>query len=275
MELYDQTNFRCSKLITNCYSTSFSLGIKALHDKFQLPVYGIYGFVRYADEIVDTFHDKDKKALLEEFRCDTYAAIDRGISLNPVLHSFQHVVNAYQVERELIDAFLYSMESDLTEQRHSLSSYNTYIYGSAEVVGLMCLRVFCERDTKLYEELKPYAQRLGAAFQKVNFLRDVRSDYQERGRVYFPEVNFLEFSKDAKQEIEQEIQEDFRIAYEGVKRLPAGAKFGVYLAFIYYKSLFEKIKNAPVTEIQSNRVRIPDQEKFLLFVQSWFKYKFI
>ncbi|MBC7388641.1 MAG: phytoene/squalene synthase family protein [Opitutaceae bacterium] len=275
MELYNSTNLLCSKLITNRYSTSFSLGIKALHNKFRMSVYAIYGFVRFADEIVDTFHDSDKAELLKEFKKETYLAINRGISLNPVLHSFQFVVNKFGIERELIDAFLDSMEADLLDKKHDHNSYNTYIYGSAEVVGLMCLRVFCEGNKVQYDSLKPFAQRLGAAFQKVNFLRDVKSDYQERGRVYFPGVNFSGFSTEAKNSIESDIAEDFKISLQGIKKLPMGSRFGVYLAYVYYKSLFNKIKRMPVARIQNERVRIPDQEKFLLFIESWVKYKFI
>lgn len=275
MQLYDLTNLQCSKLITNRYSTSFSLGIKALHEKFRLPVYAVYGFVRYADEIVDTFHDKDKALLLQEFKAETYLAIERGISLNPVLHSFQLVVNQYKIDHELIEAFLYSMEVDLNDTQHNASSYNTYIYGSAEVVGLMCLRIFCEGNETEYQRLKPFAQKLGAAFQKVNFLRDVQSDYEERGRIYFPGVNFTKFTSEAKKQIESDIETDFNEAYIGIKQLPFGSRFGVYLAYIYYKSLFNKIKALPVAKIQHERIRIPDQEKFYLFALSWFKYKFI
>jgi len=275
MELYNTTNLLCSKLITNRYSTSFSLGIKSLDSKYRMSVYAIYGFVRFADEIVDTFHDSDKECLLKEFKNETYLAIERKISLNPVLHSFQLVVNKYGIERELIDAFLDSMWADLTDKEHDHSSYNTYIYGSAEVVGLMCLRVFCEGNNVQYLSLKPFAQKLGAAFQKVNFLRDVQSDFQERGRVYFPGVNFTRFSSEAKSLIENDIEQDFVASLEGIKKLPSGSRFGVYLAYIYYRSLFRKIKNMPVARIQTERIRIPDQQKFILFVQSWLKYKFI
>lgn len=274
-QLYDIANLQCSKLVTNLYSTSFSLGIKSLHKKFRLPIYAIYGFVRYADEIVDTFHDKDKSLLLNEFTTETYRAIERGISLNPILHSFQLVVNEYKIEKELIEAFLYSMEVDLSETEHSPNSYQTYIYGSAEVVGLMCLRVFCEGNEAQYQHLKPFAQKLGAAFQKVNFLRDVKSDFQERGRTYFPNVNFTHFTIQAKKQIEDDIQSDFDEAYKGIVQLPLGARFGVYLAYIYYKSLFKKIQSLPISTIQNARVRIPNEEKFWLFLQSWFKYRFI
>jgi phytoene synthase len=274
-QLYDIANLQCSKLVTNLYSTSFSLGIKSLHKKFRLPIYAIYGFVRYADEIVDTFHDKDKSLLLNEFTTETYRAIERGISLNPILHSFQLVVNEYKIEKELIEAFLYSMEVDLSETEHSPNSYQTYIYGSAEVVGLMCLRVFCEGNEAQYQHLKPFAQKLGAAFQKVNFLRDVKSDFQERGRTYFPNVNFTHFTIQAKKQIEDDIQSDFDEAYKGIVQLPLGARFGVYLAYIYYKSLFKKIQSLPISTIQNARVRIPNEEKFWLFLKSWFKYRFI
>ncbi|HAR19597.1 MAG TPA: phytoene synthase [Cytophagales bacterium] len=273
--LYDIANLQCSKLVTNLYSTSFSLGIKSLHKKFRLPIYAIYGFVRYADEIVDTFHDKDKSLLLKEFKAETYLAIERGISLNPILHSFQLVVNEYKIEKELTEAFLYSMEVDLSQTEHSDNSYQIYIYGSAEVVGLMCLRVFCEGNEAQYQHLKPFAQKLGAAFQKVNFLRDVKSDFQERGRTYFPNVNFTHFTTQAKKQIEDDIQSDFDEAYKGIVQLPIGARFGVYLAYIYYKSLFKKIKSLPISTIQNTRVRIPNEEKFWLFLQSWFKYRFI
>lgn len=273
--MYDIANLQCSKLVTNLYSTSFSLGIKSLHKKFRLPIYAIYGFVRYADEIVDTFHDKDKSLLLNEFTTETYRAIERGISLNPILHSFQLVVNEYKIEKELIEAFLYSMEVDLSETEHSPNSYQTYIYGSAEVVGLMCLRVFCEGNEAQYQHLKPFAQKLGAAFQKVNFLRDVKSDFQERGRTYFPNVNFTHFTIQAKKQIEDDIQSDFDEAYKGIVQLPLGARFGVYLAYIYYKSLFKKIQSLPISTIQNARVRIPNEEKFWLFLKSWFKYRFI
>lgn len=273
IELYNTTTLKCSKLITQHYSTSFTLGIKTLDKKFHLPVYAIYGFVRYADEIVDTFHEYDKKALLDRFRKDTYDAIAEKISLNPVLHSFQLVVNQYHIERELIDAFLHSMEMDLTETDYSDGSYEEYIYGSAEVVGLMCLRVFCEGDDNNYQSLKAPAKRLGAAFQKVNFLRDMKSDFKERGRVYFPGVDFNQFTENDKSEIVDDIQADFDAALEGIRKLPSGAKLGVYLAYIYYVSLFNKIKNAPTKKILQERIRIPDSLKMLLLAKSYFIHR--
>lgn len=264
MDLYTHTTLECSKVITQHYSTSFTLGIKTLHKRFHLPVYAIYGFVRYADEIVDTFHEFDKKALLKRFKEDTYKAIDEKISLNPVLHSFQLIVNQYHIERELIDAFLDSMEMDLQKESYSPSGYEQYIYGSAEVVGLMCLRVFCEGDLQKYEQLKLPAKRLGAAFQKVNFLRDIKSDFQERGRVYFPGVDFEAFTEDEKKQIEQEIADDFNAALDGILKLPQGARAGVYLAYTYYRNLFRKIQRVSAARILTERVRVPDLKKMIL-----------
>jgi len=273
MQVYDQTAFECSKVITQRYSTSFTLGIKTLDKEFHPLIYAIYGFVRYADEIVDTFHDFDKKSLLERFSADTYRAIEEKISLNPVLHSFQLVVNEYKIEHELIDAFLRSMEMDLHDTVYDQNEYEKYIYGSAEVVGLMCLRVFCEGDEAQYQSLRESAQRLGAAFQKVNFLRDLKSDYQDRGRIYFPGVDFSVFNGDAKAAIEADIQADFDAAYEGIKRLPAGAKWGVYLAYVYYKTLFKKIKQLPASRVMQERIRVPDPQKLALWVQTYCKHK--
>lgn len=274
IDLYNTTTLECSKLITQHYSTSFTLGIKTLHKKFHLPVYAIYGFVRYADEIVDTFHKHDKKTLLERFKADTYQAIEEKISLNPVLHAFQLVVNQYKIEKELIEAFLHSMEMDLYYQDYNREGYEEYIYGSAEVVGLMCLRVFCEGDMAMYDRLKAPARRLGSAFQKVNFLRDIKSDYHERGRTYFPHVDFQKFNQDVKQAIEADIEEDFDAAYQGILQLPQGARLGVYLAYIYYKKLFAKIKKLPPTTILNQRVRVPDSRKMTLLLQTYFRYRF-
>ena len=265
-KLYDISSQTCSKVITNHYSTSFSMGIRTLHKHFRMPVYSIYGFVRLADEIVDTFHEFDKKALLDAFRKDTYEAIENKISLNPVLNSFQMVVNQYGIERELIDAFLHSMEMDLSENEHSRKTYETYIYGSAEVVGLMCLRVFVNGDDDLYNELKSPARSLGAAFQKVNFLRDIQSDYKDRGRVYFPGIDFNHFQNKDKKAIERDIEGDFIAAYEGLTKLPKGARKGVYLAYIYYLKLFHKIKKLPPSKILKSRIRIPDITKFALLI---------
>lgn len=273
LELFNQTTLQCSKIITEHYSTSFTLGIRTLDRKFHLPIYAIYGFVRYADEIVDTFHDFDKKSLLDRFRRDTYQAIEEKISLNPVLHSFQLVVNQYHIERELIDAFLHSMEMDLEEREYTEDGYQEYIYGSAEVVGLMCLRVFCEGDLPQYHHLREGARRLGAAFQKVNFLRDLKSDFQDRGRVYFPGVDFKKFDPASKKEIEADIQADFDAAYQAILQLPVGARQGVYLAYVYYQTLFNKIKRLPAARIQEERIRVPDGRKLALLAQTYVKFR--
>lgn len=272
-KLYDDTTFECSKLITQRYSTSFTLGIKTLDKKFHLPIYAIYGFVRYADEIVDTFHDQDKKALLADFKKDTYEAIAKGISLNPVLHAFQLIVNQYQIDLDLIEAFLKSMEMDLDFKTYNDSKYNEYIYGSAEVVGLMCLKVFVEGDQQEYLRLREPACKLGAAFQKVNFLRDIKSDYEERGRVYFPGVDFMSFDKSAKQLIEEDIQKDFDEALIGINQLPTGAKLGVKVAYLYYQKLFDKIKGLPAETITHERIRIPNARKISLLVGTYFGMK--
>jgi len=272
-DLYDSTCFACSRLITLRYSTSFSMGIRLFHRRFRPPIYAIYGFVRFADEIVDTFHDYPKQVLLERFREDTYRAIDEGISLNPVLHSFQQVVRKYGIDRELIDAFLRSMEMDLHNCAYNTDQYDEYIYGSAEVVGLMCLRVFCEGNEEQYQQLKEPARRLGAAFQKINFLRDIKSDYDERGRVYFPGVDFRRFDDDAKRRIEAEIQDDFSAALDGIRRLPDGARFGVYLAYEYYVQLFAKIKSAPAHSIAKKRFRVSDKRKMYLLFSSALRHR--
>lgn len=274
MNLFDATTFKCSKLITQHYSTSFTLGIRTLHRRFHYPIYAVYGFVRYADEIVDTFHEHNKTALLNRFEKDTFQAIREKISLNPVLHSFQKVVNEYHIQPELIEAFLKSMKMDLHYQTYNTPQYEEYIYGSAEVVGLMCLRVFCEGNETLYDSLEEPARRLGAAFQKVNFLRDIKSDYQERGRVYFPDVDFAEFTQRAKCLIEDDIQADFDAAYNGILRLPNGAKPGVYLAYVYYLSLFKKIKNCSAARIADERIRIPDNRKIALLIGTYFRHRF-
>ncbi|CCH56793.1 Squalene/phytoene synthase [Fibrisoma limi BUZ 3] len=273
MALFNQTALECSKLITEYYSTSFTLGIRTLDRKFHLPIYAIYGFVRYADEIVDTFHDYNKKALLAKFKDDTYQAIEEGISLNPILQSFQMVVREYNIEYDLIDAFLKSMEMDLYFQDYDTDGYQEYIYGSAEVVGLMCLRVFCEGDCKAYDHLKEPARKLGSAFQKVNFLRDLKSDYVDRGRTYFPGVDFNAFGRDTKQLIEDDIQRDFDEAYQGILNLPRGARMGVYLAYTYYQTLFNKIKQLPASRIQNERIRVPNPQKLALLAQTYLKYR--
>lgn len=271
MELYHQTCKECSQLITNRYSTSFSLGIKAFDKKFRAPIYAIYGFVRFADEIVDTFHDFAKATLLHRFREDTYKAIEEKISLNPVLHAFQETVHCYGIEMELIDAFLDSMEMDLSFHNYEESLYKKYIYGSAEVVGLMCLRVFCEGDETSYQQLRAPACSLGAAFQKVNFLRDMKSDFDERGRVYFPGIDFTRFTNEDKINIERDIKKDFDDAYKGIVQLPKGARFGVYLAYVYYTNLFQKIKRSSAAKVREERIRVRDSKKVYLLFQSALK----
>jgi 15-cis-phytoene synthase len=266
IQLFHDTCFECSKLITRRYSTSFSMGIRVFDPRFRAPIYGIYGFVRFADEIVDTFHGFPKAELLERFTADTYQAIEEGISLNPVLQSFQTVVAKYNIEKPLIAAFLKSMEMDLHQNSYSKNGYDEYIYGSAEVVGLMCLRVFTEGNEAQYQELKAGARSLGAAFQKINFLRDLKSDYDERGRVYFPGVDFEKFDARQKAIIEADIKKDFDDGLEGIRKLPAGAKFGVYLAYVYYQNLFLKIRQAPASRVAEKRIRVSDKRKvYLLF----------
>ncbi|MDZ7607909.1 MAG: phytoene/squalene synthase family protein [Cyclobacteriaceae bacterium] len=272
MNLFDHTTYLCSKTVTINYSTSFSLGIKVLSKSYHNPTYAIYGFVRYADEIVDTFHNHDKEWLLSEFKLETYKAINKKISLNPILHSFQDVVNTYNIGLDLVEAFFRSMEMDLGKIKYDDEKYNEYIYGSAEVVGLMCLCVFCAGDTIKYKELEAPARRLGAAFQKVNFLRDMQSDFAERGRVYFPGINIELFDDTAKKEIERDIESDFDAALVGIKKLPKGARVGVYLAYVYYLKLFAKIRSCPVSTILSQRIRIPDFVKIVLLIRTYFRF---
>jgi len=273
LQLFNDTCFECSGLITRRYSTSFSMGIRLFDQRFRAPICGIYGFVRFADEIVDTFHDHPKEMLLRRFREDTYRAIEERISLNPVLQSFQQVVHFYGIEMELIEAFLHSMEMDLTSSAYDTAGYNEYIYGSAEVVGLMCLRVFCENDDARYQSLKDPARRLGAAFQKINFLRDIKSDFDERGRVYFPGVDFQQFSIEDKRLIESDIKDDFDAALDGIRRLPRGARLGVYLAYKYYTQLFSKIKNAPVQRVAQERFSVSHKRKVYLLFSSALRHQ--
>ncbi len=273
LQLFHDTCFECSSLITRRYSTSFSMGIRLFHPRFRAPIYGIYGFVRFADEIVDTFHDYPKEDLLRRFREDTWRAIDERISLNPVLHSFQQVVHRYGIDTELIEAFLKSMEMDLSNAAYDSSGYDEYIYGSAEVVGLMCLRVFCEGDDARYQRLKASARRLGAAFQKINFLRDIKSDFDERGRVYFPGVDFGQFTNEDKWRIEADIKEDFDAALEGIRRLPKGARLGVYVAYKYYTQLFAKIKSAPAQRVAQERFRVSDKRKVYVLFSSALRHQ--
>ncbi len=268
MSLFNSTCMECSQLITQRYSTSFSMGIKVFDKAYRAPIYAIYGFVRFADEIVDTFHGYNKAELLQRFKEDTYRAIEEGISLNPVLQAFQQVVNQYKIERELIEAFLFSMEMDLHHHQYEDQMYQEYIYGSAEVVGLMCLRVWINGNEEEYQRLKAPARSLGAAFQKINFLRDMKSDFDERGRVYFPGVDFRQFTEADKLKIESDIKADFDHAYTGIVQLPKGVRFGVYLAYVYYTKLFQKIKKSPAHQVQKQRIRVHDGRKVALLLSS-------
>jgi phytoene synthase len=270
--LFDKLSYETSKLTTVRYSTSFSSAIKVLNKRFHEPIYNIYGFVRFADEIVDTFHDYNKAYLLETFIKETYVAIDQRISLNPILNSFQKTVHQYNINEELISTFLKSMEMDLNKKEYTSDEYKEYIVGSAEVVGLMCLKVFCEGDEALYQQLKPSAMRLGSAFQKINFLRDLCEDCNELNRVYFPNLDINQFDKTTKKEIEQDIAKDFKAGFEGILQLPKSARFGVYLAYIYYKSLFKKIINTKPERILHNRIRIPDTQKLFLLFNSYLRH---
>jgi len=268
MHLFNEVSQKCSKITTQQYSTSFSSAIKLLHKNLQQHIHNIYGFVRFADEIVDTFHDHDKAILLAEFKHETYTAIGRQISLNPILHSFQHTVNYYNIDPRLINNFFCSMELDLSKREYDRNSYCEYIYGSAEAVGLMCLYVFCEGDMNCYEQLKTYAQSLGAAFQKVNFLRDVKNDFEILDRTYFPSCDLINFTQADKKKIEEDIQKDFDHAYEGILQLPIKARLGVYVAYKYYFSLFKKIKKMHPQTILGKRVRIPGYGKAAIIAEA-------
>lgn len=272
-DLFFEASIRTSRLVTRLYSTSFSLGVRLLNRRFRDPIYAIYGFVRFADEIVDTFHQCDKQLLLNQFREDTYKAIRSGISLNPVLNSFQWVVNKYQIDIKLIDTFLHSMEMDLSKTTYTRDEYNEYILGSAEVVGLMCLQVFCEGNNGEYERLKPLAMKLGSAYQKINFLRDLRQDYQVLGRNYFPDIDISHLTVETKHQIEQEIEQEFRAGLEGIKQLPPAARLGVYLTYVYYTALLNKIKKTTPEDLLRRRVRIPDLKKWSLLVFSYLLFK--
>jgi phytoene/squalene synthetase len=271
--LYDEVCLQTSRGVAQRYSTSFSLGTRLLGPKIRPAIYGIYGFVRLADEIVDTFHEQDQAELLTRFREETHEAIDRGFSLNPILQSFQLIVNQYDLRREFIDAFFNSMAMDLEQAAYDRAGYSTYIYGSAEVVGLMCLQVFCGGDTQFFEELRAPARSLGSAFQKVNFLRDMQADYNHLGRTYFPNVDFDRFSQDDKLAIEADIREEFRHALRGIRRLPASSRLGVYAAYLYYWALFKKIQRSAPQELQQKRIRIPNRYKLLLTTESIVRHK--
>jgi phytoene/squalene synthetase len=271
IQLFHSVSENCSRVVTENYSTSFSSAIRLLHKDLRTPIHNIYGFVRFADEIVDTFHEYDKAFLLQQFKEETYDAIQRGISLNPILNSFQRTVNEYDIGLKLIDAFFQSMELDLSKKIYTEKEYTEYVYGSAETVGLMCLYVFCEGNRNLYEQLSPSASALGAAFQKVNFLRDIKADYTGLSRIYFPGCDFSNFTERQKKEIEEDIHHDFDTAYQGILNLPAKARFGVYVAYKYYFSLFKKIKKTNPARVLVERIRIPNYHKALIILRAGVK----
>jgi len=271
LQLFHTTSEDCSRQVTENYSTSFSSAIRMLHKDLRAPIHNIYGFVRFADEVVDTFHEFDKEILLHQFKSETYAAIERGISLNPILNSFQRTVKEYNIDKDLIDAFFRSMEMDLSKKAYDCNGYKEYIYGSAEVVGLMCLYVFCEGEKGLFEKLELPARSLGAAFQKVNFLRDIKADYNGLSRIYFPGCDFNNFSEQDKKQIEDDIYCDFSNAYEGIARLPLKARFGVYVAYKYYLSLFKKICKMKPARVLEERISIPSYRKALIFLRAGVK----
>lgn len=271
--LFDNLSYKISRETTRQYSTSFSLGIMALSPKIRNPIYAIYGYVRLADEIVDSFHDFDRRELLLKFREQTNEALAEKISLNPILNCFQETIHKYNIDVQLIYQFLNSMEMDLQKVEYDSDLYKEYILGSAEVVGLMCLYIFVDGDKEMYEKLKPSAMKLGSAFQKVNFLRDMKDDYEILGRTYFPDVDISYFDQVVKSQIEQEIQDEFMEALEGIKKLPNSSRFGVYLAYRYYISLFKKIKKISANTIINRRIRISNGKKFSLMMSSYVQYK--
>lgn len=272
-KLFDELAYDVSKKTTEKYSTSFSLGILALKPSIRQGIYAIYGYARLADEIVDSFHGYDKEMLLTRLNIETANALKEGISINPILQSFQETVRKYGIERQLIEHFLHSMQMDLQKIDYNSELYNEYIHGSAEVIGLMCLQVFTEGNKEQYEMLKPYAMKLGSAFQKVNFLRDLKDDYQILGRTYFPNIDMFVFDNGVKSQIEQEIETEFREALVGIKKLPSSSLFGVYLAYKYYLSLFRKIKRKSSKEILEKRISIPNSQKALVAFKSYVRYK--
>jgi len=271
IQLFHTVSENCSRIVTENYSTSFSTAVRLLHKDLRAPIHNIYGFVRFADEIVDTFHEHDKAFLLQEFKEATYDALQRGISLNPVLNSFQRTVNEYNIDIKLVHSFFRSMEFDLSKNVYDKEGYAEYIYGSAEVVGLMCLYVFCEGKKDRYDELEKSARSLGAAFQKVNFLRDFKADYDGLSRIYFPGCDFNNFTEQQKKEIEEDIHQDFRDAYRGILKLPVKARFGVYVAYKYYSSLFKKIKKTKPAKVLEERIRIPNYLKALIILRAGVK----
>ena len=272
--IFDTVSFECSKNVTKSYSTSFSAAVKMLAPSIRQDIYNIYGFVRFADEIVDTFHDYNKEDLFDLFEKDLQTALQNKISLNPILNSFQHTVHKYQIPNSMINAFMKSMRLDLVKTEYkTFEEYNEYIYGSADVVGLMCLKVFVNGDESKYNELEHSAMRLGSAFQKVNFLRDLKADFEDLSRTDFPNTDLTKLDEESKNKIIQEIEADFEAGYQGIVNLPLEAKFGVYTAYIYYKKLLSKLKKTPSAEIKNTRIRVSDYQKYGLFAKCYFTYK--
>lgn len=272
--IFDTISYNCSRNITQAYSTSFSLAVKMLSPSIRRDIYNIYGFVRLADEIVDSFHDYDKEQLFARFESDLENALNEKISLNPVLNAFQHTVYKYGIDKSLIEAFMLSMKQDLVKKEyHTFAEYNQYIYGSADVVGLMCLKVFVNNDNERYETLRQPAMRLGSAFQKVNFLRDLKADMEGLERNYFPTLNLSEMNDETKRAIVEEIEADLHEGYKGILQLPTEAKFGVYTAYAYYKKLLKKLKNTPPLEIKNTRIRVPNYQKVGLLARCYVSYQ--
>lgn len=272
--IFDKVSQDCSKIVTQSYSTSFSLATKMLATSIRADIYNIYGFVRFADEIVDTFHDYNKELLFDQFEESLELALKNKISLNPILNSFQHTYHKYDIPHHLVASFMKSMRMDLTKKRYETpEEFKAYIYGSADVVGLMCLRVFVNGDEEKYNALKIYAMALGSAFQKVNFLRDLNADYEDLERSYFPNTNLMELDESAMKRITDEIKSDFALGYEGITKLPVEAKFGVYTAYKYYDKLLQKLQKTPPVEIKSTRIRVPNYQKFGLLAKSYVNYK--
>ncbi len=272
--VFDRVSYECSKTVTESYSTSFALATRMLSPSIRNDIYNIYGFVRFADEIVDTFHEYDKASLFEEFEKDLHKALEQRISLNPILNSFQHTYHEYGIPKHLLEAFMKSMRMDLTKKDYrTQEEYKEYIYGSADVVGLMCLRVFVKGDDEQYENLKESAMALGSALQKVNFLRDLKEDHEYLNRSYFPDTNLLELDEQSKARIVKEIKEDFALGFEGIVKLPNEAKFGVYTAYKYYYKLLQKLQKTPSLQIKNARIRVPNYQKFGLLAKSYVNYK--
>ena len=272
--IFDNVSFECSKITTQKYSTSFSIATKMLSDKIRQDIYNIYGFVRLADEIVDSFHNYDKEKLFNNFEEDLYEALNSKISLNPILNSFQYTFHKYNLDLENVQSFMKSMRLDLNKGNYmSTKEYQEYIYGSADVVGLMCLKVFVDGNLEKYNDLKSSAMSLGSAFQKVNFLRDLKADLEDLNRSYFPNVDFKNLTEFAKKEIINDIENDFKKGFDGIQKLPLEAKFGVYTAYRYYKKLLDKLKQTPALEIKSKRIRIDNLKKIELLTRSYIKYQ--